>query len=106
MPRARDLEEDSVLAFELDLPVVQAAGEQHEPVHVEEVRLSERLGGFGLRSGAGGHIHTKDSLLRAGQKLAETGEVTRGGSNIGIVSHENLRTAIGRPAHVGHAHCE
>ena len=47
---ARDLEEDLVLPLELDLLVVDPPRQQHEAVHVEQVRLLQ-LGG---RAGAGG----------------------------------------------------
>src|SRR5256886_16655569 len=49
VPGARYLEEDFVLALELDLPVVETAGEGHEAEHVEQVRLGERLRGLRLR---------------------------------------------------------
>src|SRR5439155_22886212 len=51
----RYLEEDLVLALELDLAVVETAGEVHEAEHVEQVRLGERLGGLRLRFGARRH---------------------------------------------------
>jgi hypothetical protein len=41
------LEEDLVLALELDLLVVDAPGQEHQTVHVDQVRLGQRLGGPG-----------------------------------------------------------
>src|SRR2546430_6514975 len=55
VPGARYLEEDLVLALELDLPVVETAGEVHDAEHVEQVRLRERLGGLRLRLGTRRH---------------------------------------------------
>ncbi len=56
VPRPGDLEEDLVLAFELDLFVVQPPGQVHDPVDVEQVGLGEDLlGGSGLGAGAGRH---------------------------------------------------
>jgi hypothetical protein len=45
--RARNLEEDLVLALELDLLVVDAARQEDQPVNVEELGLGERDGGAG-----------------------------------------------------------
>ena len=52
---AGDLEEDLVLPLELDLLVVDPAGQQHDAVDVEQVGLFELGGGSGA-AGASGHV--------------------------------------------------
>jgi hypothetical protein len=47
MAGARNLEKDLVLSFELDLLVVNAAGQENQPVHIEQVGLGELGGSFG-----------------------------------------------------------
>src|SRR6185437_5554470 len=41
---ARDLKEDPVLALKLNLPVVDASGEQHKTVELDEVGLLQLRG--------------------------------------------------------------
>ena len=52
---AGDLEKDAVLTLELDLLVVDPAGQQHRLVNVEEVGLFELGGGSGA-AGSRGHV--------------------------------------------------
>ena len=52
---AGDLEEDAVLTLELDLLVVDPAGQQHDAVNVEQVGLFELGGGSGA-AGSRGHV--------------------------------------------------
>src|SRR3990170_1378155 len=52
---AGDLEEDLVLPLELDLLVVDPAGQQHDAVNVEQVGLFELGRGSGA-GGASGHV--------------------------------------------------
>jgi hypothetical protein len=53
--RPRDLEEDLVLALELDLPVVEAAREQHVAVCAQQLLAAQSRGGLPLGAGLGGH---------------------------------------------------
>src|SRR2546425_8327294 len=54
-------EEDLVLSLELDLLVVEAPGQEHQPIDVEQVGLGQRLGGPGP-GGLGARRHDpKDS---------------------------------------------
>ena len=52
---ARNLEEDLVLALELDLLVVDPARQQHDAVQIEQIRLFQLGGALGAARSACGH---------------------------------------------------
>ena len=55
VPGARDLEEDLVLALELDFLVVDASRQEHQPIHLEQIGLREGFGG--PKAGLGARRH-------------------------------------------------
>jgi hypothetical protein len=65
---AGDLKEDLVLPLELDLLVVDPAGQQHDPVNVEQVGLFELRGGSGA-AGSGGHVDPGSGRGRLGRRF-------------------------------------
>ena len=98
-----DLEEDPVLPLELNLPVVDAPGEQDQAVDVEEIGLGEDSGGLRRVTGTGGHATKMEAQRRwdkAEERLRECEDVRmcrcEGCETVFAVqssTHPNIRTS-------------